>query len=244
MAVQAKSILSAIVVTVFTIAACFIIWFIGFTFISNYEARNWEPVLAKVLDFDIKTSSSHHTGSMKTTFSSSVKAKYSYSYNGKSFTNDQVDFSIGSDNFSSKRRSRQMAALRQGNITVFVNPGNPLQSVFDRSLPAPQIAFAMIFLIFPCGLGTMFIIGSTLWIFKKIGFSWLDRFMIPIAGLLHGAPAIYPVFFDPGSLGFGTWIIMLAFLGLFAVSLLSIIRRIMDPALGEPKWPDRLKKPY
>jgi hypothetical protein len=36
---------------------------------------------------------------------------------------------------------------------------------------------------------------------------------------------------------------MLAFLGLFTVSLISIYRRIIDPSLGGPKWPDRLKKP-
>jgi ABC-type dipeptide/oligopeptide/nickel transport system permease subunit len=243
MAFNSKSVLSAIVIAVFTVAACFIVWFIGYTFIMNYETRSWEEVPAKVLDYDLKTSRSGSAGTMRTTFNSSIKASYSYSYNGRTYVGDRVDFSFGSDNFSDKRRSRQMAQLREGNITVYVNPDNPGQSVFDRSLPAPQIAFAIIFLIFPCGLGTMFIIGSILWILKKIGFTWTDRFMMPFSGVFHGAPAIYPVFFDPGSLGFGTWIIMLAFLGLFVVSLISIYRRILDPSLGEPKWPDRLKKP-
>jgi hypothetical protein len=244
MALNAKSILSGIVIGIFTLATCFIIWFLVHSFIRNYEARSWEEVPAKVIDYDIKTSLSRSTTSMITTLNSSIKAQYSYNYNGKAYIGDQVDYSIGSDNFSGKRHSRQLEALRGENITVYINPDNPRQSVFDRSLPAPQIAFAIIFLIFPCGLGTMFIIGSVLWILKKTGFIWTDRFMFPIAGLFHGTPAIYPVLFDPGSLGFGTWIVMLAFLGLFAVSLFSIFRRIINPALGEPKWPDRLKKPY
>ncbi len=235
--------MSAIVIAVFTVAACFIVWFIGYSCMMNYKARSWNEVPARVLDYDMKTSRSSHTGSMRTTYNSRIKATYSYSYNGKSYIGDRVDYSFGSDNFSGKRRSRQMAQLREGNITVYVNPDNPGQSVFDRSLPAPQIAFAIIFLIFPCGLGTMFIIGTLLRVLKKIGFTFTDRFMMPIAGIFHGAPAIYPVFFDSGSLGFGTWIIMLAFLGLFVVSLISIFRRIIDPSLGEPKWPDRLKKP-
>jgi hypothetical protein len=235
--------MSAIAIAVFAVAACFIVWFIGYSFKMNYETRTWERVPAKVLEYDIKTSRSRSGTSMRSTLNSSIKAKYSYSFNGKTYAGDKVDFSFGSDNFSDKRRSRQMAALREGAITVFVNPDNPGQSVFDRSLPAPQIAFAIIFLLFPCGLGTMFIIGSLLWFLKKIGFTWTDRFMMPVAGVFHGTPAIYPVFFDPGSLGFGTWIIMLLFLGLFTLSLISIYRRIIDPSLGEPKWPDRLKKP-
>ncbi|HEY9160056.1 MAG TPA: DUF3592 domain-containing protein [Desulfomonilia bacterium] len=243
MAFNSKSVLSAIVIAAFTVAACFTTWFIGYTFKMNYETRSWEQIPAKVLEYGIKTSRSQSTGSMRSTLNSSLKAKYSYFFNGKAYVGDKVDYSFGSDNFSDKRRARQLAALSEGNITVYVNPENPGQSVFDRSLPAPQIAFAIIFLLFPCGLGTMFIIGTIFRVLQKAGFTSTDRFMMPVAGLFHGAPAIYPVFFDPGSLGFGTWTIMLAFLGLFTVSLISIYRRIIDPSLGGPKWPDRLKKP-
>jgi hypothetical protein len=235
-----KKIMSGLVILVFTIAACLIIWFLGYSFYWNYQARNWVPVQAKVLDYDLKSSRSRSASSMHTTINSSLKAQYSYSYNGINFTGDKVDFSFGSDNFSDKRRSRQMSELRNGTITVYVNPANPFQSVFDRSLPAPQIAFATIFLIFPCGLGTMFMLGSILWVFKKIGLN-TDRFMMPLAGIFHGLPAVYPVFLAPSSLGTGSWVIMLVFLALLGLSLYSLAHRIINPSVGEPKWPGRLK---
>ena len=168
---------------------------------------------------------------------SAVKCRYSYTYKGRDYLGNRVEFGYaGSDSFSHERHRRQIRELEQRNITVYVNPNNPSESVFDRSLDAPKVALLMVFLIFPCcGL----LGGYILWILKKIGFTWIDRFSMPLLGVLHGSPGIYLILFDSSSLGFCTWIIMLAFSGLFILSLILICKRIIDPSIGETDFQRR-----
>ena len=59
-----------------------------------------------------------------------------------------------------------------------------------------------------------------------------ERFYLPLLGILHSAPALYPILFDPGSIGFGGWLILIAFMALLAMSVRSFWRRIVDPTIG------------
>lgn len=236
-----ESILAWLVMTVFAVAAGFIVWFLGATCSRHFAARTWAEVPAAVQNFDIRTSRSRSTSSSMPTIQSRLTALYTYDFEGTSYTGDRLDFSFGSDNFSGARRSEQLARLRSGQITVFVDPGDPRISVFDRRLPGGQVVFAMIFLLFPCGLGTVFVIGTLTALPARLGLANWDRFMMPLIGIFHGAPALYPLLFDPASIGPFGWVVLVAFTGLFAVSLRSLGRRIKDPSIGSSQWVDRLK---
>lgn len=220
--------------TVFGIVACGIIWFISTTYMNHYKAKSWIPVEATVIDYGVKTSRSG-AGSRSTTHSK-LHVSYEYSYNGINYSGDRVDFSFGSDNFSDKRIYRQLGLLKEGTVSVYVNPLNPSESIFDRSLPGPQIAFAIFFLIFPCGVGTVAITGLTSFILGKIGIRFLDRFMMPVLGIIHGLPVVYPIIYEPEAFSFGAWIVIILFSILLAFSGWAFVRRLIDPQLGLPDF--------
>jgi hypothetical protein len=236
-----ETVLAWLVATVFAVAAGFVAWFLGATYSSHYAARGWVEVPAAVQSFDLRTSRSRGTGSSMPTIQSRLTAVYTYEFEGLTYTGDRVDFSFGSDNFSGARRSEQLARLRSGPVTVFVDPSDPRRSVFDRRLPGGQIVFALIFLLFPCGVGTVFVIGTLTALPARLGLADLDRFMLPFIGIFHGAPALYPLLFDPASFGPFGWLVLLVFTALLAVSMRSLWRRIKDPSIGQPRWADRLK---
>lgn len=241
MIVNAKleSFLAWLVALVFTAAAGFIVWFLGATITHHYEARHWTAVPAIVQSYDVRTSRSRSGASLMTTLQERIVATYTYTFEGRPYTNDRVDFSFGSDNFSGTKRAVQLAALRTGGITIFVDPDNPQESVFDRSLPGGQVVFAIVFLLFPCGVGTAFTIGMVSAGLSRLGLTSQERFYLPVLGILHSAPALYPMFFDPRSIGFGGWLLLIAFAALLAVSVRSFWRRIADPTIGAPRLPKR-----
>jgi hypothetical protein len=230
-----------LVALVFTIAAAFFVWFLGHTFSRHYEARTWAAVPAEVQNYDLRTNRSRNPGSAVTTISERIIAAYTYTFTNKTFIGNRVDFSFGSDNFSGTRRSEQLAALRSGKITVFVNAEDPQDSVIDRSLPLDQVLFAIIFLLFPCGVGTAFSFGMLTAGLTKLGLTSLERYYLPLLGVLHSAPILYPLMYARESFGFGSWMILLLFVALLAISLRSILRRLQDPSRGAPRWPERLR---
>jgi hypothetical protein len=234
-----ESVLAWLVALVFTVAAGFIVWFLGTTFTHHYEARHWTAVPATVQNYDVRTSRSRSGTSLITTIQERIVATYAYTFEDRPYAGDRVDFSFGSDNFSGTKRSAQLAALRTGRITIYVDPDDPQVSVFDRSLPGGQVVFAIVFLLFPCGVGTAFSLGMVSAGLSKLGLTSMDRFYLPLLGILHSAPALYPILFDPGSIGFGGWLVLIAFAALLAASVRSFWRRIADTTLGAPRWPKR-----
>jgi hypothetical protein len=220
---------------IFMVAACFFAWAIGSMFTNHYQARGWVETPAIILDSDLHTTRSGGVGiRSRPTYNSKVTASYSYVFNGREYTGSRVDFSIGADNFGDARRSIQMERLRSGSSTVFVNPYNPAESVFDRSLPGSQTAFFLFFLLFPCGLGTAWIFGLLFRGLSMAGATWTDRFLLPALGLFHGAPALYPAIFATDAFGIVGWIVLALFLALFSYSIWEVFRRIRDPAIGVP----------
>ncbi|WP_027358646.1 DUF3592 domain-containing protein [Desulforegula conservatrix] len=235
---KAVTVFAIIFGTIFSIVACGIIWFISDTYLKHYRARNWVAVDAKILDFGVESSRSG-SGS-KSTVHRKLKVSYEYSFNGVQYSGDRADFGRGADNFSETRISRQMNLLQSGEVSVYVNPLNPSESVFDRSLPGPQVAFAIFFLFFPCGVGTACMLGMINFISDKIGLKFFERFMIPIFGIIHGLPVVYPILFDPGTFTLGPWVVLIFFSFILACSIWSFIRRIIDPTIGLPEWKDKI----
>jgi hypothetical protein len=240
---KTESLLAWVVGILFGIAAGFIIWFLAVTYHNHHAARSWVAVPARVLSVEMhrtRSSSSARPGS--TIWNERLEASYRYVFKGTEQTGSRVDFSFGADNFSGKRRAQQLSLLRADTVEVFVDPGDPAESVLDRSLPANQVIFALIFLLFPCGVGTAFISGMLVHGLDKLGWSEPSRYFLPLLGLLHGAPALYPLIFAPGSLGLFGWLVVLALTTLCGYSLLGIWRRMSDPSVGQPTWPPRLAR--
>jgi hypothetical protein len=237
-----ESILSWFVTIIFTAAAGFFVWFLITTCSSHYRAREWEPVPARVQNYDLRISRSRSGTSMLPTTRERLVTSYTYTFDNNAYSGSRVDFSLGSDNFSNERRSDQMAALRTGAITIYVDPRRPRESVFDRSLPSGQIVFAIVFLLFPCGIGTAATLGWVSAGLSKLGIAQADRYFMPFLGMFHSAPDLYPILYDPGSIGFLGWVILSVFLALLLISIRAVWRRIQDPSLGSPQWSNRFKR--
>jgi len=226
--------LASIVGVVFSVAAVALVWILTAMFANHYAARSWVAVPAEIDSADIKNSRS--SGATISQTISKVKAAYRYRFNGSEYTGSRVDFSFGGDNFGDARRARQMRNLHGDSPMVFVNPANPGESVLDRSLPIEQVNFAVIFLFFPCGLGTCMLFGWSSVLLAKAGIQWPTRFATPGLGLVHTLPAFYAPFFAPAELGPFGWLLVLVALMVLLVTIRSVWRRLQDPTIDAPQW--------
>ena len=234
-----EKILGTFVGTVFAAVAIGILWLLGTIFTHHQRATQWVSVPAKVMEADLRSTRSEGASLARTTIHSKVRATYRYSYEGVEYTGDRVDFGFGSDNFSDQRRARQLRSLRGNAPTVFANPDHPAESVLDRSLPVEQINFAIVFLFFPCGLGTVLLLGWFTHLVSLVGWVWPSRFLMPVIGLLHSLPTFYAPLFAPGDLGPFGWFLVLLAGAVFLLSIRSIWRRLKDPTIDAPQWTTR-----
>ena len=125
-----------------------------------------------------------------------------------------------------------MQALQNEHISVWVNPRAPTQSVVDRSLPVSQVSFVIFFLIFPCGLGTLF-----LWVYLLKGFSKItsiqtERYAMPLWFFFHGSPAAYTLLFSFSEVSFGSFLILSFFSILMLYGGVEVVRRRLNPMRG------------
>jgi hypothetical protein len=227
-----ESVLAWFVGILFSLAAGFMVWFLGSTYYHHYEARTWAAVPATVLKFELHTSRSRSGTSSLPTIQEQLVTSYTYTFNNTAYSGSRVDFGFGSDNFSQERHRGQMALLRSKDITVYIDPS------------VPQEIFAIVFLLFPCGIGTAVSLGLLSAGLAKLGISPAERYFMPFLGIFHSAPALYPILFDPASIGAWGWVILTCFLALLVVSIRSGWKRFKDPSLGKPQWPDRFKQRY
>jgi hypothetical protein len=237
-----KAVGATLICGLFAAAAGFFLWFLLTSFSNHRAARTWVPVRAVVEDAGIHTSRTS-PGTGRPIRSSRIRASYAYEYGGKRYAGSRVDFGLGSDNFSGDRRARQMAMLRGSEVVAWVDPADPARSVIDRSLPFEQTMFSTIFLLFPCGLGTLFTVGWIGAILEKLGLAGAPRFVFPLLGVLHGAPAFYPALFAPGEIGPLGWVGTLLFCALGAWGAGELVRRLLDGERGVPAPPTLPRNP-
>jgi hypothetical protein len=224
--------LTNLIGALFAIVAALCCWLLFSIFSNHYVAGRWLAVSAVVDSAGVKSSHSRSMSRSLPTFNSRVMTSYRYQFKGVMYTGERVDFSFGSDNFADARRARQIDLLRSGSPMVFVDPDNPSNSVLDRSLPIEQINFAIIFLFFPCGLGTATVLGWLAKLAALADWEWPGRFMMPMIGLVHSLPAFYAPFFAPADLGLFGWLLVLMAGSVFLISVRAIWRRIQDPTIG------------
>jgi len=222
--------LSYFVGTVFGCVAIALIWLLVTMYGNHHAARSWVATPVEVLSAEVRTSRSGV--GLRATFNSRIRAEYRYRFDGSEYAGDRVDFGFGSDNFADKRRARQMALLHSSSPVAYVNPARPAESVLDRSLPMEQVNFGIIFLFFPCGLGTAMVLGGMTALAARIGWVWPGRFFGPVFGLVHSLPAFYAPLYAPDDLGPFGWLIVAVAVIVLIVSIRSVWRRIQDPTLG------------
>jgi len=220
-----QGILAFFFVSIFGLVAMGMLGFLGRSVYLHFQAAHWKTVQAEILKWDLVQGSSKKSNAK-------LVAHYRYTFQNQVYTNTQLDFSVGADNFSGGRRRRQMDLLRQTPAQVFVNPANPAESVLDRSLPVQQVAFALFFLIFPCGLGTVFSLSYLLQFVQHVSGLQAQRFVFPILGLLHSLPAPYALLVESPDRGWGSGLILSLFSLLLVYSLFEFAWRIRDPQRG------------
>jgi len=112
--------------------------------------QHWVPVPAEVLKLDLKSNHSDNSTTWK------VIARFRYEYAGRSYTGDRVGIADGgSDNVGSWQRDTWSRLKGNKYVTLWVNPDDPSESVFDRDLRWGLVGFMMIFVIVFGGLGAL-----------------------------------------------------------------------------------------
>jgi hypothetical protein len=94
------------------------------------------------------------------------------------------------------------------------------------------MAFGLVFLVFPCGLGTVFILSYLLQFIQYVSGQQTTRFVFPLLGILHSLLAPYALLVESPDRGFGSGLILFLFSLLLAYSLFELVWRIINPQRG------------
>jgi hypothetical protein len=129
---------------IFLFAGLAVMMYVGLLPVGKYLlSGQWERVPATVLSSELH----RHRSDGSSTYS--VTARYRYSYQGQTFTSDQVGLYSGSDNVGdywqqlSSRLDRARASNRA--LQAWVNPSNPTQAYLDRTFRWSTLIFGLTF---------------------------------------------------------------------------------------------------
>ena len=112
--------------------------------------RDWTPVPAEVVKLDLKSNRSDDSTTWK------VTARFRYVYAGRGYTGDRVGIAdAGSDNIGRWQQDTWSRLKGSEHVTLWVNPDNPSESVFDRDLRWVLLGFKLIFVVVFGGFGAV-----------------------------------------------------------------------------------------
>ena len=146
--------LSLFVALVFGGVGVFASWAIGSTLLEAHRAQDWVRVKAAIDEASLQTSRGSEGG---TTYR--AEGRYRYTFQGKPYAGSRLGLSKvgGSDNIDDwhhEVNARLEDARAAGKpITVWVNPDNPSESVFDRELRWSELVFLVPFALAFGGVG-------------------------------------------------------------------------------------------
>ena len=129
-------------------------WAIGSTVHASWKARSWVPVPAVVESASLHESSSSDGGDTYR-----ADGSFRYAWNGRSYTGTRLGTSVigGTDNFDDWHQevsSRLKAARAAGQpVTVWVNPENPAEAVYERGIRWAELLFLTPFALAFGGVG-------------------------------------------------------------------------------------------
>ena len=128
-------------------------------------ARDWLPVEGAVAEASLDKTrhvSSGPKSSGSVYYIYDVKATYEYKVDGRTYTNDRVG-SRGADNSDYHEGMYALLEAHQRErtpVTVWYDPGNPAESILDRSIPWDKVGLSLLASVafFVVGLGIAFIV--------------------------------------------------------------------------------------
>ena len=138
-------------------------WAIGSTVHASWKARSWVPVPAVVESASLHESSSSDGGDTYR-----ADGSFRYAWNGRSYTGTRLGTSVigGTDNFDDWHQevsSRLKAARAAGQpVTVWVNPENPAEAVFERGIRWAELLFLTPFALAFGGVGVGALVAMVL----------------------------------------------------------------------------------
>ncbi len=134
------------------------------------EMKRWYDTPAMVVSAELHENS----GDDSTTYK--AVAQYSYRFNGRQYQGNRVSINKGSDNIGDYQQDtahRLIQAYRnKKEITVWVNPDNPGESIVDKNIRWEMLAFSMLFVLIFGGVG---FIGLFVVLFKQSKFKAPDN---------------------------------------------------------------------
>lgn len=137
---------------IFAAAGIGIFVFMGLPMVGqSMSANSWVETPARL--------ESHKLAYNRTTDGTTyqVQAVYSYDYNGRRYESSRVNWSRGFDNIGSYHQDMHakltQRARQGGDLKVWVDPNDPAESVIDRNMRWPILAFSGIFLLVFGGVG-------------------------------------------------------------------------------------------
>jgi hypothetical protein len=119
----------------------------GALLVNWQRATSWVETPATIVDLDLDVSH----GDESTTYC--VACRYTYEFNGVTYTGDRVGLSSGSDSIGSwhqetyNRLRRHYGGLESDPAKCWVNPAHPAEAVLDRSLRWGMVLFSLPFII-------------------------------------------------------------------------------------------------
>ena len=135
-------------------------WSVGSTLTEAWRMQDWPAVEATLLNAGYTT----HSGDDSDTYE--AYAEYTYIYHGQQYGGTRVAISGGADNIGDYQQDlgRELSnAWNSGQrIRVFVNPGNPTESIYDRTVRWGLIGFKSIFILVFGGFG----LGLLIFVFR------------------------------------------------------------------------------
>ena len=132
--------------SVFLIAGLAVGFFALKNLTASLQAKSWQPVQAMILSANLKV----NRGDDSTTYKAT--GKFSYQYQGSSYTSEKLFFGGGSDNIGSFHQDlvREMnnSQARNQTMQAWVNPKRPSEAVLIRDVRWGMFGFMIFPLLF------------------------------------------------------------------------------------------------
>ena len=126
-------------------------WSIGSTLTDAWQMQDWVAVEARLSNAGYAT----HSGEDSDTYE--AYAEYTYVYQGQRYGGTRVAIAGGADNIGDYQQDlgRELASAWSNGqpVSVFVNPENPAEAIYDRSIRWGLIGFKSIFMLVFGGVG-------------------------------------------------------------------------------------------
>lgn len=132
----------------FGIGAAFLVFGVIPNLWDAMRMQDWVPVPAEIAAVDLETNHSDDSTTYK------VNARFHYTYNGRNYTGARVGIADGgSDNVGEWQRDTYNRLRGRKQTTLWVNPENPSEAVYDRELRWGLLGFKLIFVVVFGGFG-------------------------------------------------------------------------------------------